>query len=278
VKTVLTVAGSDSSGGAGLQADLKTFAAMRVYGLCAVTAVTAQNTIAVTGIHAIPPDFVARQINTVLEDIPVNAVKTGMLANTTIIETVTERFRQFKVPNIVVDPVMVATSGDLLMEERIDRILWAFRHVLLPGATVVTPNIPEAEILTGREINNIDDAKAAAIELQSLGVPNVVIKGGHLEEEDAIDLLFDGTDFYEYRDKRISTRNTHGTGCTFAAALAAGLAQGLTIHAAVRGAKEFVRNALIYGFPIGRGKGPTNHFGELYRLADNCAGPEKDGS
>ncbi len=272
---VLTIAGSDSSGGAGMQADLKTFAAMRVYGLSVVTAVTAQNTVEVTGFHAIPAEFVGRQIDTVLKDIEVNAVKTGMLSNTAIIKTVCEHLQSYSIKNIIVDPVMVATSGDLLMNERIDRILWAFRNVLLPICRVVTPNIPEAEILTGREIRCIDDVKAAAIELQSLGVPNVVIKGGHLEEEEAIDVLFDGNDFFEYRDTRIDTRNTHGTGCTFAAALTAGLAKGLTIHEAVGVAKQFVRKALELGFPIGRGKGPTNHFAELYRLADAAAAKEK---
>ncbi len=269
MKKVMTIAGSDSSGGAGLQADLKTFAAMRVYGLSVVTAVTAQNTVTVSGVHPLPPEFVGKQMDTVLEDAAVDAVKTGMLANGGIIETVCERLRRFAVTDIVVDPVMVATSGDMLIDERLDRMLWSFRNILLPMAKVVAPNIPEAEILTGREIRNIDDAKAAAVELQSLGVPNVVIKGGHLSgEEDAVDILFDGNGFFEYRDKRIPTRNTHGTGCTFAAALTAGLALGMTIHDAVGRAKSYVRSALESGFAIGRGLGVTNHFGELYRTAD----------
>lgn len=270
MKIVLTIAGSDPSGGAGIQADLKAFAAMRVYGLSVVTAVTAQNTVAVTGIHAIPPEFVGKQIDTVLEDISVDAVKTGMLANVSNIETVCDRLQRFSVPNIVVDPVMVATSGDFLMSEHIERVLWAFRQILIPSAKVVTPNIPEAEILTGRDIRGIADMKAAAADLYSMGVPYVVIKGGHLsEDEDAVDLLFNGEDFLEFREARIVTANTHGTGCTFASALAAGLAGGRTVPEAVREAKSFVRKALKEGFAVGRGRGTTNHFGELYRLADS---------
>ena len=272
MKKVMTIAGSDPSGGAGLQADLKTFAAMKVYGLSVVTAVTAQNTTAVTGIHAVPPEFVAKQIDTVLEDIIVDAVKTGMLANVKNIETVCERLRDFSVPNIVVDPVMVATSGDLLMSEHTDQVLWAFRNILIPAAKVITPNIPEAEILTGREIRNVDDMKAAALNLQNLGASNVVIKGGHLErQEEAVDILLAGNDFYEYRDTWIATKNTHGTGCTFSAALAVGLAQGLRVNEAVGRAKKFVHNALQYGFAVGRGRGPANHFGEIYRLLDDRA-------
>ncbi len=244
---------------------------MRVYGLSVVTGVTAQNTFEVAGVHAIPAEFVGLQIDTALKDIEVDAVKTGMLSNTGIIKTVCEHLQNYSIRNIVVDPVMVATSGDLLMDERIDRVLWAFRNLLLPMCRVVTPNIPEAEILTGREIRCVDDVKNAAIDLQSLGVPNVVIKGGHLEEEEAIDILFDGNEFFEYRDTRIETRNTHGTGCTFAASLTAGLALGFTVNEAVGVAKKFVRQALEQGFPIGRGKGPTNHFAELYRLADIAA-------
>lgn len=277
MKKVITIAGSDSSGGAGLQADLKTFAAMRVYGLSVVTAVTAQNTVAVSGVHPLPPEFVGKQMDTVLEDVTVDAVKTGMLANSRIIETVCDRLRRFHITNVVVDPVMVATSGDMLMDERLDKMLWALRHILLPMARVVTPNVPEAEILTGREIQTVDDARKAAVDLQSLGVPNVVIKGGHLNgEEEAVDILFDGNGFFEYRDKRIPTRNTHGTGCTFAAALTAGLALGKTVHEAVGAAKSYVRMALESGFAIGRGQGVTNHFGDLYRKADCREAKESD--
>lgn len=275
MKKVLTVAGSDSSGGAGLQADLKTFAAMRVYGLSVVTAVTAQNTVAVTGVHTVPSEFVKKQMDAVFDDFEINGVKTGMLANAGTITVVAECFRQYSVKNIVVDPVMIATSGDLLMDERIERMLWAFRNELIPGALVVTPNIPEAEILTGREIRSLEDMKAAAIDLQSLGAKNVVIKGGHLEQGDSvIDVLFDGNGFTEYRNQRIATRNTHGTGCTFAAALAAGLARELSVQEAVSEAKRFVYTALKLSYSVGRGGGPPDHLGELYSLAENC--PDKE--
>ncbi len=276
MKKVMTIAGSDPSGGAGLQADLKTFAAMRVYGLSVVTAVTAQNTFAVTGIHPIPSEFVAKQIDTVLDDIAVDAVKTGMMANVKNIETVCMKLQQFSISNIVVDPVMVATCGGLLMSEDANRIWWAYRNDLLPIAKVVTPNIPEAETLTGREIRTVDDMKAAALDLHSLGVPNVVLKGGHLEqEEEAIDILFDGNDFFTYRSQRIATRNTHGTGCTFAAALAASLAKGRSIYEAVGEAKKFVRKALEHSMTIGRGGGAINCLGELHRLAEEQTEKEK---
>jgi hydroxymethylpyrimidine/phosphomethylpyrimidine kinase len=273
VKKVLTIAGSDSSGGAGLQADLKTFAASGVYGLSVVTGVTAQNTLGVTGVHPIPPDFVGKQIEAVFDDIEIDAVKTGMLSNTAIIQEVCEKLARFSVPQLVIDPVMVATSGDLLMDERIDKVLWTFRNLLIPMATVLTPNIPETEILTGREIESIDDMKAAAIDLQSLGARNVVIKGGHLNNEGVVvDILFDGNGFFEYSDRRVKTRNTHGTGCTFAAALAAGLAKGLTVHEAVGEAKRYIRVALENSYSVGRGGGPPNHFGELFRMAEGCSG------
>ncbi len=270
LKKVLTVAGSDSGAGAGIQADLKTFAAMGVYGLSALTAVTAQNTVGVSGVHAIPPEFVARQIEALFEDIEIAAVKTGMLANTGIIEATCKQLTRFNAHNVVVDPVMIATSGDLLMDERVENVLWAFRNRLLPMAHIVTPNIPEAEILTGREITGIDDMKAAAIDLQSLGVPNVVIKGGHLDNGDTVvDLLFDGNGFSEFIGKRIPTRNTHGTGCTFAAAVAAGLALDRDIREAVGDAKRYVSYALEQSYSIGRGGGPPNHFAGFARWGDD---------
>lgn len=268
VKKVLTIAGSDSSAGAGLQADLKTLAAMRVYGLSVVTAVTAQNTVGVTGVHPIPPEFVGRQIDAVFEDIPVDAVKTGMLATSEIVETVSEKLKYFQVSTVVVDPVMVATSGDMLTSDNIGRLIRAIRNTLLPIAAVVTPNIPEAEILTGREIRSVDDMKAAAADLQGIGVSNVVIKGGHLAGTESVDLLFDGSEFIEYRNIRLATNNTHGTGCTFAAALTAGLAKGRTVREAVGDAKQFVYTALQYGFALGRGRGPVHHFAKLYGLTD----------
>jgi len=270
LKKVLTVAGSDSGAGAGIQADLKTFAAMGVYGVSALTAITAQNTVGVTGVHAIPPEFVAKQISALFEDMEIAAVKTGMLANTGIIEAACEQFVRFNAVNIVVDPVIIATSGDLLMDDRVENFLWAVRNRLIPLAHIVTPNIPEAEILTGREITGPEDMKAAAIDLQSLGAPNVVIKGGHLENGDTVvDLLFDGSEFYEYTGKRVSTRNTHGTGCTFAAAVATGLALGRNIREAVRDAKNYVSYALEHSYSVGLGGGPPNHFAGFGRLGDD---------
>lgn len=272
VKIAMTVAGSDSGAGAGIQADLKTFAAMKVYGLSVVTAVTAQNTAAVTGIHPVPPEFVARQIDTLMEDFTVHSVKTGMLTSVEIIEVVCERFDRYRLPHIVADPVMIATSGDMLIEGETNRLLQAIRNTLLPAASVITPNIPEAEILTGREIAGLEDMKAAAVDLHKLGAVNVVIKGGHLDGEDAVDLLFDGNDMFEYRARRVLTRNTHGTGCTFSAALAAGLAKGLNLQTSVAAAKEFIKMALEGSLSIGCGRGPTNHFAELYQLAAKDSG------
>ena len=261
VKKVMTIAGSDSSAGAGLQADLKTFAAMGVYGVSAVTAVTVQNTVEVSGIHCIPPEIVARQIAAVFEDMDIDAVKVGMLSNTGVIEAVCEQLKRFKVANIVVDPVLVATCGDLLMDERVENVVWAIRNRLIPLAHIVTPNIPETEILTGREICGLEDMRAAAIDIQSLGVPNVIIKGGHLDTpEYVVDLLFDGEGFHEFAGKRISTRNTHGTGCTFASAVAAGLAKGRSLREAVSEAKAYVSTALEHSYSVGRGGGPPNHF------------------
>nr|WP_231685302.1 bifunctional hydroxymethylpyrimidine kinase/phosphomethylpyrimidine kinase [Phosphitispora fastidiosa] len=267
MKKVLTVAGSDSGAGAGIQADLKTFAAMGVYGLSALTAITAQNTVGVSGVHAIPPEFVAKQISALFEDMEIAAIKTGMLANTGIIEAVCDQFIRSNAENIVVDPVIIATSGDLLMDDRVENFIWALRNRLIPLAHIVTPNIPEAEILTGREITGLEDMKAAAIDLQSLGAPNVVIKGGHLENGDTVvDLLFDGSGFYVYTGKRVLTRNTHGTGCTFAAAVAAGLALGRNTREAVEEAKKYVSYALEHSYSVGRGGGPPNHFAGFGRL------------
>lgn len=265
MKTALTIAGSDPSAGAGLQADLKTFAALGVYGLTVVSSLTAQNTTGVRGIHVVPPEFVALQIEAIYDDLQVDAVKTGMLANTAIIREVSRQLTKRSAPNVVVDPVMVATSGDLLMGEPFDQVLEAFRNFLLPVALVATPNIPEAEILTGLPIRNLGEMKTAAIELHNLGAANIVVKGGHLETGDLVtDLLFDGQEFFIYHQPRIATNNTHGTGCTFAAALAVGLAKGQAVGEAVGEAQRFVRVALEKSYAVGRGGGPPNHFGALY--------------
>lgn len=268
MKKVLTIAGSDSGGGAGIQADLKTFAAMKVYGCSVITAVTAQNTVGVRGIHTVPAEFVFLQLDAVLEDIHIDAVKTGMLASANIIEAVGEKIRQHPITNVVVDPVLVATSGDFLTDEGLDRLVDAFKSILFPLATVVTPNVPEAEQLAGMKITTVEDMREAAMRIKSFGPAFIVVKGGHISADNAVDILFDGNKFYEYTESRIPTENTHGTGCTFASAVTAGLARGLTVYEAVAEGKRFVHCALKHSFKIGQGRGPTHHFGELYSLLD----------
>ncbi|MDA1128236.1 MAG: bifunctional hydroxymethylpyrimidine kinase/phosphomethylpyrimidine kinase [Chloroflexi bacterium] len=262
--SALTIAGSDSGGGAGVQADLKTFAALGVYGTSALTAITAQNTVAVTAVHEIPADIIRAQIDAVVSDISVDAVKTGMLSSIAIIECVAESLKQYPdVPGLkrlVVDPVMVAKSGDSLLR---DDAVGALRDLLLPMAAVVTPNIPEAETLTGLTIVTDDDVRKAAQAIVGLGAASVVIKGGH-RDGPATDLYYDGSSLREFTSPRIETVNTHGTGCTFASAVAAGLAKGLTTENAVGRAKEFVTEAIRRSFPIGQGHGPLNHFYKLW--------------
>ena len=257
VRSVLIIAGSDSSAGAGIQADLKTCAALGVYGTTAITALTAQNTLGVSAIHEAPAEFVAAQIDAVVADIRPDAVKTGMLANAGIIEVVAGKIKEHALPLLVVDPVMVAKSGDRLL--RADAVR-ALRELLLPLADVVTPNIPEAGDLLGRPIRTDEEMREAARELQGLGPRNVVVKGGHREGETATDVLFDGRDFHEFSSPRIDTKSTHGTGCTFASAIAAFLARGETVVEAVGHAKEYLTEALRRAYPVGHGHGPVNHF------------------
>jgi hydroxymethylpyrimidine/phosphomethylpyrimidine kinase len=252
----LTIAGSDSGAGAGLQADLKTFAALGVYGTSVVTAVTAQNTVAVRAIHEIPPEVVAAQMDAVLEDIGADAAKTGMLANRAIIEAVADRLREHRVAHLVVDPVMVAKSGDRLLRE--DAVA-ALRDLLLPLAEVVTPNAPEAGILAGMTVNSLAAAREAARRIAALGPRVVIVKGGHLGGEACNDLLFDG-DEELLLGRRVATRQTHGTGCTFSAAIAAGLAAGLSAREAARRAKAYLQRAIERAEPLGSGHGPVNHF------------------
>ena len=252
----LTIAGSDSGGGAGIQADLKTFSAFGVYGASVITAVTAQNTRVVTAIHELPPEFVAEQIDAVAADFEIAATKTGMLANAEIIELVAAKVRAHDLHPLVVDPVMVAKSGDRLLRED---ALAALRDRLLPLATVLTPNIPEAEVLLDRPIASWDDMRAAAEELVQLGAQAVVIKGGH-REGPATDLLFDGKEFHEFTASRVDTTSTHGTGCTFASAIAAALAKGETTRDAVAMAKAYVTKAIQSAYPVGHGNGPVHHF------------------
>ena len=256
VARAMTIAGSDSGGGAGVQADLKTFAALGVYGTSVLTAVTAQNTLGVTAVHQVPAQTIAAQIDAVLTDIGAGAVKTGMLASSSIIECVVSQLGRHSVPWLVVDPVMVAKSGDPLLEKTAIETL---RSRLVPAASVITPNIPEAEALTGVNITSDSEARAAAEKLVGMGAKSVVIKGGH-RKGPAVDLFYDGSQFREFTAERIATSNTHGTGCTFASAIAAGLAKGLTLFDAVAMAKDYVTEAIRRSFPIGQGHGPLNHF------------------
>jgi len=253
---VLTVAGSDSGGGADIQADLKTFAAFGAYGASVITAVTAQNTVEVRAIHEIPPHVVAAQLDAVLDDIGADAVKTGMLFSAAIIEVVAERLRAHDVRHLVVDPVMVAKSGDRLLRE--DAVA-ALRERLLPLAEVVTPNAAEAGVLAGMEVDDLRTARQAAHWIAAMGPKVVIVKGGHLGGERSDDLLFDGAEEV-LPGRRVATRHTHGTGCTFSAAIAAGLAAGLDVRAAARQAKAYLQGAIEHAEPLGAGHGPVNHF------------------
>lgn len=255
----MTIAGSDSGGGAGIQADLKTFAALGVYGTTVLTAITAQNTQTVTEVHEVPPEIVSSQIDAVFTDIGSDGVKTGMLFSRAIIEAVVEQLGRHDVKNLVVDPVMIAKSGArLLRSDAVNSLLTC----LLPLATVVTPNVPEAEVLAKMTIETSADAEGAARRIVELGAKAVVLKGGHLDGP-AVDRLYDGKTLREFSSPRVETSSTHGTGCTFASAIAAGLAQGLSLVEAVGLAKNFVTGALRAAYPVGRGHGPLNHFFEI---------------
>jgi hydroxymethylpyrimidine/phosphomethylpyrimidine kinase len=255
--TALTIAGSDSGGGAGIQADLKTFAALGVYGTCAVTAVTAQNTLGVTGIVALPPEIVTAQIEAVAGDIGVGAVKTGMLANGAIVQAVAAAIDALRLPLVVVDPVMIAKSGDRLLD---DDAVAALKSDLLGRAFVVTPNVPEAEVLADMTISSAEDTREAARRILALGPCAVIVKGGHLAGAEAVDLVYDGREFRELRGRRIDTRHTHGTGCTFSAAIAANLTLGRSLRDAAEHAKNYVTRAILHGLDIGHGHGPLDHF------------------
>jgi hydroxymethylpyrimidine/phosphomethylpyrimidine kinase len=252
----LTIAGSDSGAGAGIQADLKTFAANGVYGTTAVAAITAQNTRGVEKIFPLPPGIVAAQIEAVVHDIGADAVKTGMLCNAAIVAIVARTIRTHRLRNVVVDPVMVATSGKLLLRK--DAIA-ALITQLIPLAAVVTPNVPEAQRLTGVRGTQVADLKEAARRIVAMGAASVVVKGGH-RKGPAVDLFYDGKNFREFSARRIRTRNTHGTGCTLAAAIAANLAKGEKIEEAVARAKEYLTRAIAQSYTIGAGHGPVNHF------------------
>jgi hydroxymethylpyrimidine/phosphomethylpyrimidine kinase len=253
VPVVMTIAGSDSGGGAGIQADLKTFAALGVHGTSALTAITAQNTTGVTDILELPIELVRRQIAAVVEDIGVQAAKTGMLSNAAIIATVAEAVRAYDLRLLVVDPVMVAKGGArLLRDDAVD----ALREKLIPLAAVVTPNLPEAEVLLGREISTLDERRTAARDIVAMGAGAAIVKGGHAE--DATDVFFDGSQMVELRAKRIATSNTHGSGCVFSAAITAMLARGADPLEAASRAKSFITEAIASSLEIGHGHGPVN--------------------
>jgi len=259
----LTIAGSDSSGGAGIQADLKTFAALAVFGASAITALTAQNTRGVRGVHAVPAAFVVAQVEAVLDDLDVRAVKTGMLATAEIVAAVAGLAAAGRLPKLVVDPVMVSSTGDRLLEESAER---AYIADLLPHVAVLTPNLREAEVLLSASIDTLADQRDAARALAALGPRVVVVKGGHAVQDsgpDAVDVVWDGEALRELRTPRVKTGNNHGTGCSFASAVAAGLAGGLQVWPALDRAKQFVWRGVTGGaaWRLGGGHGPLDHFG-----------------
>ena len=256
VPTAMTIAGSDSGAGAGIQADLKTFAAHGVYGTSAITAITAQNTTGVIDVLELPTTLIASQIDAIVTDIGADVVKTGMLSSSDIIRVVAEKIKEHNLTRLVVDPVMVAKGGDrLLQEEAVDTM----RRVLLRLAYVITPNAPEAAVLVNRPVENLDDARWAAKELVIMGARAAIVKGGHLEGPPT-DILYDGTEFRAFTAQRIDSTSTHGTGCTFASAIAANLAKGLSLREAVPAAKRYVTNAIRSAAGVGHGNGPLNHF------------------
>ncbi|MGH9409147.1 MAG: bifunctional hydroxymethylpyrimidine kinase/phosphomethylpyrimidine kinase [Vicinamibacterales bacterium] len=257
MRTALTIAGSDSSGGAGVQADLSTFAAHGVFGLSAITAVTAQNSLGIAAWQAIPADLVTAQIEAVAQDPGVGAVKTGMLPNAAIVEAVAAAVVELDLPNLVVDPVMASTSGNRLAD---DEALAAMRTELLKRAEVVTPNIPEAEALTGQPIRSVNDMRTAARRIASFGARVVVVKGGHLDGDEVVDVVCTVDREFELHGPRVQTRHTHGTGCTFAAAIAARLARGDAVEEAVREARRYLEGAIRHAPGLGRGHGPLGHF------------------
>lgn len=255
VAKALTIAGSDSGGGAGIQADLKTFMALDVYGTSVITAVTAQNTLGVQGVVELAPEFVAQQFDSVLSDIGTHAAKTGMLSSIPLVQVVSRKVQEYNLRQLVVDPVMVAKGGHPLLREEARRVL---AETLLPLALVVTPNLHEAGLLAGLEVNDLQGMEEAARRIKTLGPAYVVVKGGHLEKE-ACDLLFDGQSFRTYPAPKLHTVCTHGAGCTFSAALAAALAKGQAVPEAVATAKTFVTRTMAAGFLIGHGHAPLNH-------------------
>lgn len=261
MKKVLSIAGSDCSGGAGIQADLKTFSAHGVFGMTVIASVVAENTFRVIEFQDVRPDIIEKQIDAVFEDIPPDAVKIGMLSCREGMLAVARRLRKWKPVNVVVDPVMYAKNGCALMDmNSIDTLI----AEILPLADLITPNIPEAGKIAGISIRTLVDMEQAAQRIHQMGCRAVLVKGGH-SVGDATDILFDGKEFHHFTAARINTKNTHGTGCTFSSAIAANLANGHTIDEAVRQAKDYITTAIEHALPIGRGHGPTNHFYRLYK-------------
>jgi hydroxymethylpyrimidine/phosphomethylpyrimidine kinase len=266
VKRVLTIAGSDSGGGAGIQADLKTITVLGGFGMSVVTALTAQNTLGVQGILEVPVDFVEKQFDSVLSDIGADAAKTGMIPNHDVLGAVCRKIKEYRIEKLVVDPVMVAKGGQSLVTNEVREEMI---NELIPISLVVTPNIPEAEVLSGIAVNSVDDMKEAARIIHERGARNVVLKGGHLEGRPT-DVLYDGRTFHHFRSERFDTDNTHGTGCTFSAAIATGLALGMSVYDSVSMAKEYIASAIKLSLRIGRGRGPTNHFPMEYITKRVC--------
>jgi hydroxymethylpyrimidine/phosphomethylpyrimidine kinase len=261
MRTALTIAGSDSGGGAGIQADLKTFAAHGVFGTSAVTAITAQNTLGVTAWQAMPADLVTAQIEAVAADFDLRAVKVGMLATAAIVEAVAAAIMELDLPDVVVDPVMVATGGDRLLDED---AIEAIKRELMPHTRVLTPNVPEAEALSGMGIASVDDMRSAARRILASGPRVVLVKGGHLTGPESVDVVVTAHESFDLRRPRVETTSTHGTGCTLSSAIAANLALGLELQPALERAREYVDGAIRHAPGLGRGHGPLGHFWRVY--------------
>ncbi len=261
MKKVLSIAGSDCSGGAGIQADLKTFSAHGVFGMSVIVSVVAENTSRVIDIQDITPDMIEKQIDAIFEDIEVDAVKIGMLSTEPCMKAVARKLGQYKSNNVVVDPVMYAKNGCPLMDPNsIETLI----KVIIPHADLLTPNIPEAEKISNIKIGSAEDMEIVAKRIYDMGCKNVLIKGGHAIGN-ALDVLYDGKEFYYFETQRINTKNTHGTGCTFSSAIASNLALGMTMPAAVDKAKKYITTAIEHSLNIGKGNGPTHHFYDLYK-------------
>lgn len=265
-KRALTIAGSDPSGGAGIQADLKTFSACGCFGTSAIVAVVDENTVGVTGVHPVPVDFVTGQIKSVLDDIGTDAIKIGMLHSSELIRAIKETLARYEVKNIVLDPVMVATSGDKLLQ---DEAIETLKNELVPFARVITPNIPEAEVLLGRKINGQNDFSLVIRELSANRNVSVLLKAGHLKDDMLTDVFYNAEtdEIIELTSRRVHTKNTHGTGCTFSSAVAAFLAHGLSLNDAVYQAKDYMKSAITTGaeYEIGKGHGPVHHFFKYWK-------------